>query len=63
MFKTESTSQVGNLRVNTNTPRKSIRFALRNSFVYSSISNGVTILGPGDTTGFARESYVGQGLR
>jgi hypothetical protein len=63
MFKTESTSQVGNIRVNTNTPRKSIRCALRNSFVYSSISNGVTILGPGDTTGFARESYVGQGLR
>jgi hypothetical protein len=62
MFKTESTSQLGNLRVNTNTPRKSTRCALRNSFAYSSISNGVTILGPADTTVFAQESYVGQGL-
>ena len=28
-----------------------------------SISNGVTILGPADTTVFAQESYAGQGLR
>ena len=35
----------------------------RLAFVKGSISNGVTILGPADTTVFAQESYAGQGLR
>jgi hypothetical protein len=36
---------------------------IRPAFVKGSISNGLTILGPADTTVFAQGSYVGQGLR
>lgn len=70
MFKAQSTSIRANSRVNTNTPRRLVKYhKVLTMCLYAphllrvAISNGLTILGPADTTVFAQESYVGQGLR